>query len=89
LRKESHFLECYKVRSAAVDYQPFKVHFFNLVAGWSGLRVLSPFARMESEPARSWLVPNRYYDKAPVIAVFENVLGKPPLPVVRTVKNAD
>ena len=73
-----------------MDYRPFKVHFFSLVAGWSGLRVLSPFARTESEPAWSWLVPYWYYDKTPVIAVFENVLGTPPpLPVVQTENNAD
>jgi hypothetical protein len=73
-----------------VDYQPFKVHFFSLVAGWNGLRVLSPYARTKSEPSSSWLVPHRYYDKAPIIAVFENVFGTPPpLPVVQTVNNAD
>jgi hypothetical protein len=85
--KESQFVECYKVRSAAVDYQPFKVHFFSLEAGWNGLRVLSPFARTEPEPSSSWLVPHRYYDKAPIIAVFKNVFGTPP--VVQTVNNAD
>jgi len=81
LRKENHFLDCYNVRCAAVDYRPLKVHFFSLVAGWSGLRVLSPFARTESEPAWSWLVvPYWYYEKTPVIAVFEKVLGTPPPP---------
>lgn len=35
LRKESHFLKCYKFRSAALDYLSFKLHiyfFFSLVA---------------------------------------------------------